>query len=90
VNTTARGRLNDGSPSRQYSISSASNSASDTAGPAASTTYATGFSRPSESGAATTTACATAGCESSRVSTSIGETQMPDALIMSPVLPRHS
>ena len=86
VNKTARGRLNDGSPSRQCSISSAS----VTIPPAVRTTYATGFSRLSASGAATTTAWATAGWASSRASTSIGDTQMPDALIMSPVRPRHS
>jgi len=85
VKTTLRGRLNDGSASRQNSMSSASVAAR----PGSRITYATGFSSPSVSGAATTTAWATASWASSRASTSMGETQIPLALSMSPVRPRQ-
>ena len=86
TNTTLRGRLNDGSAWRQNSISSSS--VAVRAG--SRITYATGFSSPSGSRAATTMAWATASWASSRASTSAGDTQMPLALSMSPVRPRQA
>src|SRR5689334_14467664 len=86
TNTIRRGRLNDGRPSRQNPISVSSSAVP----PGLSCTKATGFSRPSASWAATTTAWATSACASSRASTSAGDTQMPLALSMSPVRPRQA
>ena len=84
--TIRRGRLKDGRPARQNAISASSSPIA----PGLSRTKATGFSSPSVSFAATTTAWATSSCASSRASTSAGETQMPLALSMSPVRPRQA
>ncbi len=77
--------MKDGSPVRLNSISSSSVAV----WPGRRITYATGFSRPLASWAATTTACATASWVSKRRSTSAGEIHIPLALNMSPVRPRQ-
>src|SRR5438552_2875102 len=55
---------------------------------ARSTTNAFGFNNPSGSGCGTTAASSTAGCVISALSTSNGETQMPDTLNMSSLRPQ--
>src|SRR5580704_7707309 len=69
--TIRRGRLNEGRPSLQNSIRACSSARA----PGLSWTKAMGFSSPSVSFAATTTAWATSACASRRDSTSAGETQ---------------
>src|SRR4051812_619689 len=56
--------------------------------PGRSTTKAFGFSRPSGSASGTTAASSTAGCVISALSTSKGETQMPETLNMSSARPQ--
>src|SRR3954464_1609865 len=53
------------------------------------TTKAFGFNNPSASASGTTAACSTAGCTISALSTSNGETQMPDTLNMSSARPQN-
>jgi hypothetical protein len=53
------------------------------------TTHATTSSRPSASRWPTTAHSATDSCWTMRASTSVGDTQMPPALIMSLVRPRQ-